>query len=63
MEGVVKSYHKGMRIKEGVEIVDIFVVGYITTLRNCQYFVKLSTCIPFDPVTAFLGIYLKDTAI
>ena len=41
----------------------IFAVYHMTTLKNCQCFLKLSICIPFDPIIAFLDIYLKYTFI
>lgn len=63
MGEATKSHHKEIWIQEGVEIVTIFAVYHMTTLKNCQYFLKLSICIPFDPIIAFLDIYLKDTFI
>lgn len=52
-----------MDIGRGRNCGHFFAIYHMSTLKKCQHFLKLSTCIPFDPVIAFLDIYLKDTFI
>lgn len=44
----------------GVESVAILAIYHMITLKN-QSFLKMNTCIPSEPVTASLDIFLKDT--